>query len=134
MSWAVGYDVTWKRDIGYGVPSVCDHPGCDTQIDRGLSYVCGGEPYGGEFGCGLFFCERHLQPTRARRSSALVCDCCHSGWGRFPRRYFKPTPDTPEWIHHKATHPSWAEWRVEQGREHAPARKTHVEDEGARDG
>ena len=26
MSWAVGYDENWKRDVGYGVPSYCDHP------------------------------------------------------------------------------------------------------------
>ncbi len=44
MSWAVGFDETWQRDIGYGVPAYCDHPGCMAEIDRGLSYVCGGEP------------------------------------------------------------------------------------------
>ena len=29
MSWAVGYDSKWQRDIGYGVPSICDHPKCN---------------------------------------------------------------------------------------------------------
>src|SRR5690606_23075125 len=53
MGWAVGYDSNWNRDIGYGVPTTCDHPGCNEKIDRGLSYVCGDEPYGGEHGCGL---------------------------------------------------------------------------------
>ena len=116
MGWSVGYDEKWKRDIGYGVPSICDHPGCSEKIDRGLAYVCGSDPYGGEFGCGLFFCEEHRQPTRARRSSAMVCQCCYWGWDRFPRRFFTPTPDTPEWIDHKGTHPSWAGWRAEQRR------------------
>jgi hypothetical protein len=46
MSWAIGYDGRWKRDIGYGVPAYCDHPGCNEEIDRGLAHVCGGEPYG----------------------------------------------------------------------------------------
>lgn len=53
MSWAIGYDENWKRDVGYGVPAICDHPGCNEKIDRGLAFVCGGEPMGGEKGCGL---------------------------------------------------------------------------------
>jgi hypothetical protein len=44
MGWSIGYDENWKRDIGYGVPAVCDHPKCNKIINRGLSYVCGGEP------------------------------------------------------------------------------------------
>ena len=59
MGWSIGYDEKWARDIGYGVPAVCDHPDCDARIDRGLSYVCcNQEPRGGE-GCGLYFCEKH---------------------------------------------------------------------------
>ena len=64
MGWSVGYDSKWERDIGYGVPAICDHPGCNKEIDRGLGYVCGGEPYGGEHGCGLFFCGEHLLMTK----------------------------------------------------------------------
>jgi hypothetical protein len=52
MGWSIGFDTTWNRDIGYGVPAICDRPGCGEAIDRGLSFVCGGEPYGGEKGCG----------------------------------------------------------------------------------
>ena len=37
MSWAVGFDSQWDRDIGYGVPAYCDHPGCGKEIDRGLA-------------------------------------------------------------------------------------------------
>lgn len=66
MGWSIGYDSKWKRDIGYGVPASCDYPGCDAEIDRGLSYVCGGEPYGGEVGCGLYFCAAHLLYHRFR--------------------------------------------------------------------
>jgi len=51
MSWAIGYDTRWQRDVGYGVPAWCDHPGCEAEIDRGLSYVCGNEPYGGDHEC-----------------------------------------------------------------------------------
>lgn len=101
MSWSIGYDNKWKRDIGYGVPCWCDHPGCTEEINRGLSYVCGGEPYGGEAGCGLYFCEQHRFPT--------LCDSClHER-----PKDFDAKPDHPEWIHWKLTDASWAEWRAE---------------------
>ena len=103
MSWAVGYDEKWKRDIGYGVPAMCDYPGCEQRINRGLGYVCGGEPYGGEYGCGLYFCEWH------KAGFPPLCErCCNTA---LP---FEPTPDVPEWVEHKATDASWAEWRAEQ--------------------
>lgn len=103
MSWSVGFDGRWRRDIGYGVPATCDHPGCGEPIHRGLSYVCGGEPYGGERGCGLYFCERHL--VHSERLPQL-CDRCKNR-----RRPYKPTPDLPEWVQHKALDPSWEQWR-----------------------
>jgi hypothetical protein len=104
MSWAVGFDERWQRDIGYGVPAYCDFPGCMVEIDRGLANVCcNQEPYGGEKGCGLYFCEKH-HPYYLERCSR----CANS------RPPFKPTPDHPDWIRHKATDPSWAEWRTEQ--------------------
>jgi hypothetical protein len=109
MSWAVGFDSQWNRDIGYGVPAYCDHPGCGKEIDRGLGYVCGGEPYGGEKGCGLFFCEEHLYYHIFRDGELQqVCHRCHKY--KFP---YKPTPDHPDWINHKLTHPSWEQWRQE---------------------
>jgi hypothetical protein len=97
MGWQVGFDSRWGRDIGYGVPATCDFPGCGEAIDRGLGYVCGGEPYGGEDGCGLFFCGEHL---------ADLCERCEAS-----RSPFEPTPDTPEWLEWKLTDESWAEWR-----------------------
>lgn len=105
MNWAVGYDPERDRDIGYGVPAECDHLECHARIDRGLSYVCGGEPYGGEHGCGLFFCEEHL----AMGDNAQQCERCEAG-----EPPFEPSPDVAEWTQHKATDPSWAEWRSKQ--------------------
>src|SRR5687767_8726286 len=104
MSWAIGFDSHWQRDIGYGVPAFCDHPKCDKEIDRGLSYVCGGEPYGGERGCGLYFCGEHLW------NPGQLCNRC---WRR-TRKPYTPKPEHPRWLHHKATHESWAAWRAEQ--------------------
>ena len=83
MGWSIGYDENWKRDIGYGVPSTCDHSGCGAEIHRGLSFVCGGDAYGGEHGCGLFFCRDHLTHAGDRRDNAQLCRRCY--WG-------KPTP------------------------------------------
>lgn len=99
MGWSLGWDDNWQRDIGYGVPAYCDHPKCQKEIDHGLAYVCGGEPYGGENGCGLFFCDEH--------GGGSLCPRCRS----YKQPYKHPKPDHPDWIHHKATDPSWEEWR-----------------------
>lgn len=108
MGWQVGFDSTWNRDIGYGVPSICDKPGCDEEIDRGLSYVCGSDPYGGEQGCGLYFCKGHLSFGRSDDAPQL-CPRCFA----YKPPYKHPKPDTPEWIHHKLTDDSWEPWRIE---------------------
>jgi hypothetical protein len=100
MGWSIGYDINWERDIGYGVPAYCDYPGCGREIDRGLSYVCGGKPYGGDEGCGLFFCGGHVTAI------ARLCERCEKGSGPFV-----PTPDHSRWLHHKLTDPSWSAWR-----------------------
>jgi hypothetical protein len=105
MSWAIGFDEHWGRDIGYGVPAFCDHPRCREQIDRGLSHVCGGEPYGGEKGCGLYFCGVHL-------GSDSLCSRC-----RNRKTAFAAKPDHPEWIRHKLTDESWRCWRVDNPKE-----------------
>jgi len=106
MGYSIGYDENWKRDIGYGVPAICDHPGCGKAIDRGLSYVCGGMG-GGQYGCGLFFCEEHLYYGIVDASESLCERCCD---GQEP---FDPTPDTMEWLRHKLIDESWARWREE---------------------
>lgn len=104
MGWSIGYDSKWQRDIGYGVPAICDHPGCGEEINRGLGYVCGGEPYGGDHGCGLFFCGEHLFMAEKGR----LCERCAAG-----KEPFEPTPDTVEWIRWKLIDPSWKHWRDE---------------------
>jgi hypothetical protein len=108
MGWSLGYDSNWNRDIGYGVPAICDHPKCKEEIDRGLGHVCGGEPYGGEHGCGLFFCEKHLfyHSFRGDRPS-FVCERCDKY-----KKPFKPKPNSLKWIRHKLLDPSWNDWRV----------------------
>lgn len=102
MGWSIGFDSTWNRDVGYGVPAYCDHPECNAEIDRGLAYVCGGEPFGGDEGCGLFFCAEHMAGfDRSQR-----CECCAKG-----RQPFKPKPDHPKWMRWKLKDSSWRDWR-----------------------
>lgn len=112
MSWAVGYDTNWKRDVGYGVPALCDQPECGKEIDRGLSFVCGDAPFGGEHGCGLYFCDSHLRYGYLADDTddglPQRCERCLSGADPFTA-----TPDVPEWINHKLTDPSWQRWRDE---------------------
>ena len=107
MGWSIGYDETWKRDVGYGVPCKCDHPGCDEDIHRGLAHVCGGEPYGGDEGCGLHFCGAHLS-LGVDGKDHQVCDRCAA----YADAY-EPKPDVAEWIRHKLTCPTWKQWRDE---------------------
>lgn len=107
MSWSIGYDANRKRDIGYGVPAICEHPDCSKKIDRGLAYCCGGE-HGSERGCGLYFCEDHLYVPGPRRPQ--LCDrCCHY------RKPFPQKPDDPMWTKFKLTDKSWKAWRKENG-------------------
>jgi hypothetical protein len=109
MGWQVGFDSRWNRDIGYGVPAECDHPGCEAPIDRGLAYVCGGQPYGGEHGCGLYFCSGHLLVGLDREMRGVQqCERCADG-----EPPFDPTPDTAEWMEWKLTEESWGPWRDE---------------------
>jgi hypothetical protein len=107
MGWSIGFDTVWNRDIGYGVPATCDHHGCGANIDRGISYVCGGEPYGGEHGCGLYFCEVHRQVAGQSRHNVELCSRCYSG-----KPPFTPTADRVEWVQHKLTDESWLIWRM----------------------
>ena len=104
MGWSIGFDSNWDRDIGYGVPAYCDHPKCVRVIDRGLGCVCGGEPYGGEKGCGLYFCGDHLQGYQPQR-----CPRCAAH--KPPYKWIKP--DHPTWIRFKLKDRSWKKWREE---------------------
>jgi hypothetical protein len=111
MGWSLGFDDRWQRWIGYGVTAYCDAPKCNEEIDRGLSYVCGGqEPYGGEYGCGLYFCSNHLfyHKFRYAERSGEFCKRCIAH-----KRSYNPKPEHPEWLDHLLTDESWAEWRKE---------------------
>jgi hypothetical protein len=110
MGWSIGWDSKWARDIGYGVPAICDLPKCDKEIDRGLSFVCGSEPYGGNYGCGLYFCEEHFEYRKPHGSDRNIqlCPRCYTY-----RSFYKPKPDSKEWVDWKLKDKSWEKWREE---------------------
>lgn len=110
MSWSIGYDSNWKRDIGYAVPSICDHPGCNEVIDRGLGCVCGAESYGGDRGCGLFFCESHH-----KSAGIQLCDRCEPSAPSRRKKPYCAKPDLPMWTYFKMIAPSWEKWREDNG-------------------
>lgn len=109
MYWAIGFDENWNRDVGFDVPSICDHPNCNNAINRGIDHVCGGEPYGGDSHCGLYFCKDHLKLEAISTSgeNKPVCEQCSAG-----KPPFRPTVDTKEWVTYKQTSNYWAGWRT----------------------
>lgn len=124
MSWAVAFDARWQRYVGYGVPAICDFPECGAPIDRGLAYVCGGDPFGGQHGCGLYLCGDHRSLGRVPADMfdplvagddteddgqwAELCGRCHAGG-----QPFEHTPDVREWLDHIMTHETWSDWRLD---------------------
>lgn len=84
MGWAYGENNN-GREIGYGVEAICDWPGCEEEIDRGVGNCCGGldgtsnagmdgEPY-----CGGFFCEHHMNFDVCLRCVRKCPDCKGEG-------------------------------------------------------
>lgn len=57
------YVLSDGREAGYGVEATCDKDGCEVEIDRGMSYLCGDNPDGwrdeNEWGCGDYYCGLH---------------------------------------------------------------------------
>jgi hypothetical protein len=63
-----------RIEAGYAVPTTCEEPDCNTQIDRGLAYLCGKDPRGDEHGCGGYFCEQHLYGDNQCTRCATAAD------------------------------------------------------------
>lgn len=116
----MGYQVyqVGKRWGGYGVPTYCEHPECSEEIDRGVSFACGGKPFS-EHGCDRYFCGKHLNyvyfkedGSRCRHrndcdcESVELCERCEKN--KSPFKYKK---EHPEWVEHLIKDDSWAEWR-----------------------
>lgn len=65
------------REVGYSIQATCEDPGCINHIDRGLSYVCGTMHGDTEFGCGHYFCTKHLHFVEFKNgTTSQVCAKC----------------------------------------------------------
>lgn len=75
----MGYGTYERHDGrmgGYNVQAVCDLPGCDTIIDRGMSYLCGSSPdWDGDWTCGGCFCSDHLVFSHTDDAGQMCPDC-----------------------------------------------------------
>lgn len=120
MGWSIGF--IDGRDVGYKVPSACDYPDCKKKIDRGLSYACGGYAGDNEYGCGQFFCGKHLDYYEDKDGDThAACDvCCHNMTLQEGFDYEKDwldnypiKPDLNVWLRWKLKHSSWKKWRDE---------------------
>lgn len=77
MGWANCGEDSRGRPIGYAHTAKCDHPGCKKEIDRGLSYACGGMHGFTEHGCEKYFCSEHLSfAVEDGEGICYVCDEC----------------------------------------------------------
>lgn len=121
----MGYQVYWEggRWCGYGVPAYCDFPGCDQEIDRGVSYKCerewGYRYFDSDTGEELFEDEIY-DPTRdvIEQEYQYYTDCggffcgtheSHSDHDMF----MEHPPEHPVWLRHILTNATWREWRRE---------------------
>lgn len=76
MGW--GYGIVQGKEVGYNVEATCEHEGCCKEINRGLSYSCGGMAGEDEYSCNGFFCEEHLLNfvQTYYGDTIMVCDEC----------------------------------------------------------
>lgn len=79
MGWGNCGQDSKGRYIGYCAEGTCDHPRCTDQIDRGLSYACGGMHGENEISCENYFCSKHLicVQIKDRESLVEVCRECY---------------------------------------------------------
>lgn len=74
------------REAGYGVEAAQDLDGCETEINRGLGYLCGDMPDGhrdsSDPGCGRYFCGEH----ESLHSCPNPLGYCICGEPKRPRR------------------------------------------------
>lgn len=92
----VHYDNKWKRKVGHTVHGYCDYPGCGRDITRGLEHVCGSMPFGGNWGCGLFFCDKHLAGGDSDDSVIALCERCAYNLENKPYNIKPPFAATPD--------------------------------------
>jgi len=94
MGWAYCGKDRDGREIGYAIEATCDHPGCKTKIDRGLSYACGGMHGEDVNDCHKYFCPEHLFYMDGVDVIHPICEECSN-------LYIEANYDSDNEIHHK---------------------------------
>lgn len=79
MGWADCGTDSKGRPIGYVHLATCDHPGCNAEIDRGLSYACGGMHGQADVYCEGYYCPVHLIAfVETSAGQWTVCSSCRA--------------------------------------------------------
>lgn len=109
MSYALGWDDTYQRWKGYGVPCECEQPDCKAEIDRGYSHIC-------HF-CGMYFCDDHIYCGYCKNCYDSVLDDELEVKDGATSEPFPLKPELEKWLHHIETDATWKKWREsEEGR------------------
>lgn len=107
MGWSYGIGPAGRHageEIGYGVDAICDEPGCDTRIDRGLAYACGDQHGSSDTSCGGYFCATHLystdigqrcEPCADENDARAICEAVGADLNAAPIQ--PPTQGWPAW-------------------------------------
>ena len=83
MGWSDCGTDSKGRPIGYAFDAICDHPGCRKEIDRGLSYACGGMHGSDTYSCDGYFCPEHLNSIKTPEGEYIsICDECYEAFVR----------------------------------------------------
>lgn len=130
MSWSIGYCEKQKRDVGYGVLAICDHPGCTAEIDRGMDYICC-EDINHNACCGAFYCAEHrdnyvygdeiddmddeeLEALNINVESQEVYDAVEDGdIVKCRHEPIEKGKENAAWLEHCLKDETWQKWRNE---------------------
>lgn len=63
-------------EAGYMVEAECEQPDCAAITHRGIEQFCGETPGGDEYGCGRYFCDRHLVLPSDENRTGWRCVAC----------------------------------------------------------
>lgn len=75
MGWAYCGTDSKGREIGYAIAATCDAPGCTAEIDRGVSYACGGMHGEDEHSCERYFCSSHRFTAELKSREGVIALC-----------------------------------------------------------
>src|SRR6185437_800087 len=88
MGWANCGKDSRGRSIGYAIDGICDHPGCEAEIDRGLAHACGGMHGEDTLSCERYFCgPHHRNIVEFDGQHLALCDECYADACEAAREY-----------------------------------------------